>query len=513
MTTEYLVSAVVGLLIGAAVGLVLARRRGAASQDVERLRAEAEAEAARIRKEAEIGARESAVALTAEAEKDAARVRHELVRREERLHKKEEQVDAQAEELSRKESRINRREKELVRREKRVTKQEEDLEKTMAESRRKLERIAGLSQDQARGQLIDAVRDDARAASIEEIRAVEAEARRMADERARMIVSAAIQRYASEHVAERTVTVVQLPSEDLKGRIIGREGRNIRAFESATGCDLIVDETPDAVVISCFNPVRREVARLALEKLLTDGRIHPARIEEVVAKCEGEVDGILKKHGEAAVLELEVGGLHPELVKALGKLHFRQSFAQNVLRHSIEVGFLAGVMAAELGLNEQHARRAGLLHDIGKAVDHEVEGPHALVGANLARKHGEKKQVVQAIATHHEDDPGSVLGHLVAAANALSASRPGARRDTLAGYVRRLEDLEAIAAGFEGVEKVYAVQAGQEVRVLVDNARLSDKDSELLCRDIAKRVHDELGPQGKIRVTVLRETRAVQYAR
>ena len=509
---------IIGIIVGAVVGLVIgrsfARRVGPGPEVLAQVRAEADQAIAQARKEAEIAAREEAVGLTADAEKEATRIRQELARREDRLHKKEESVDGKGDQLSKKEAQITKREKDLARKEKKVQTSETELEGSIAEARQKLERLAGISQEDARTLLIDEVRDDARRLSVEEIRAVEAEARKLAEERAQTIVAAAIQRYASEHVVERTVSVVALPSEDMKGRIIGREGRNIRAFEAATGCDLVIDDTPEAVVVSCFNPVRREVGRITLERLLADGRIHPARIEELANKARNEVEQQARQHGDRASLELEISGLHPELIKHLGRLHYRSSFAQNVLQHSVEVGHLAGLMASELGMNAKEARRAGLLHDIGKAIDHEVEGPHALVGAQLCKKYGESKAVVHAVAAHHENEkPGSVLAHLVASANALSAGRPGARREQLAAFVKRLDDLEALAQTFPGVEKCFAIQAGREIRVLVENARLSDQDADLLARDIARKVETDLTYAGEVRVTVVRETRAVQYAR
>jgi ribonuclease Y len=509
---------IIGIILGAVVGLIIgrtfARRTGPGPEALAHVRAEAEQAIAQARKEAEIAAREDAISLTADAEKEAARIRQELARREERLHKKEESVDSKGDQISKKEAQVTKREKDLARKEKKIQSTETELESATAEARQKLERLAGISQEDARNLLIDEVRDEARRLSVDEIRSVEAEARKLAEERAQTIVAAAIQRYASEHVVERTVSVVALPSEDMKGRIIGREGRNIRAFEAATGCDLVIDDTPEAVVVSCFNPVRREVGRITLERLLADGRIHPARIEELATKARNEVEQQARQHGDRATLELELSGLHPELVKHLGRLHYRTSFAQNVLQHSIEVGHLAGLMATELGFNAKEARRAGLLHDIGKAIDHEVEGPHALVGAQLCKKYGESKAVVHAVAAHHENErPGSILAHLVASANALSAGRPGARREQLAAFIKRLEDLEALAQTFNGVEKVFAIQAGREIRVLVENARLSDQDAELLARDIARKVETELTYAGEVRVTVVRETRAVQYAR
>ncbi|MFZ4738550.1 MAG: ribonuclease Y [Bradymonadia bacterium] len=513
---EIFIAIIVGLAVGAILGRVLARRAGLAPdpEAVARVRAEAEQQVAQARREAEVAAREEAVRLTAETEREIGRQRQEFLRREERLHKKEEAIDQKADGLAKKESIFSKREKDLQRREKKVEKSETDIEAALVDARSRLETVAGIRQDEARAILVAEVREDARKQSIEQIRAVEREAKVLADERARMIVAAAIQRYASEHVVEKTVAVVALPSEDMKGRIIGREGRNIRAFEAATGCDLVIDDTPDAVVVSCFNPVRREVGRLVLERVLADGRVHPARIEELTGRARQEVEQQARQHGERAMIELELSGLHPELVKHLGRLHFRSSFAQNVLQHSIEVGHLTGLMASELGLNVKEARRAGLLHDIGKAVDQDAEGPHALVGASLCKKYNESKAVVHAVAAHHEyEAAGSVLAHLVAGANALSASRPGARREQLEGYIKRLDDLEALAGTFPAVERVHAIQFGREVRVMVENAKLNDQDAELLARDIARKIESDLTYPGEVRVTVIRETRAVQYAR
>jgi ribonuclease Y len=346
------------------------------------------------------------------------------------------------------------------------------------------------------------------------VKRIEDQARAEADEKSRMIVAAAVQRYASEYVAERTVSVVPLPSDDLKGRIIGREGRNIRALEAATGIDLIIDDTPEAVVISCFHPVRREIARIALTRLIADGRIHPSRIEEMVEKATEEVDQQCKEAGEQAVFDLGLGRVHPELVKLLGRLKFRSTNAQNLLQHSIEVGFLAGAIAGELGLAVKTARRAGLLHDIGKAVDHEAEGSHAAVGAQTAKKYGEPPAVCHAIEAHHgEIAPVDVLDHIVDAANVLSGQRPGARREMLESYVQRLGDLEKIATSFDGVEKAFAIQAGREVRVLVENARVTDEQARVLSRDIVRKVEAELAYPGQIRVAVIRETRATDYAK
>ncbi|MBW1902631.1 MAG: ribonuclease Y, partial [Deltaproteobacteria bacterium] len=334
-----------------------------------------------------------------------------------------------------------------------------------------------------------------------------------ADKRSKMIMASAIQRYAGDYVAERTVSVIQLPSDEMKGRIIGREGRNIRALEAATGIDLIIDDTPEAVILSGFNPVRREIARVALSRLITDGRIHPARIEDVVKKVEEEVDQTIKEAGEQAAFDLGVHGIHNDLIKYLGRLKFRTSYAQNVLQHSIEVGFLNGIMASELGLNSKLARRIGLLHDIGKAIDHEVEGPHAVIGSNLMKKFGESQRVVHAVAAHHEDiPPSSVYAFLVQGADSLSGARPGARKEILENYIKRLEDLEAIAKSFKGVNNTYAIQAGRELRVIVESGIISDEDAVLLSRDVVKKIEESLTFPGQIKVMVVRETRAVEYA-
>lgn len=511
---EYVLAAIAGL----AVGALAMRLRGQKDEaDLERLRQEADQAVERARKETEAAARQEAEALREGARAEVEERRRALEKQEERVRRREEGAEGREAEVARQEGQLSRREKDLVRREKRLQHQEEELTSTVEEARKRIETAAALSREEARNLLADEVREDARRQSIEKVRAIEEEARRLAEERARMIVSAAIQRYASEHVAERTVTTVVLPSEELKGRIIGKEGRNIRAFEAATGCDLIVDDTPGAVIISGFNPVRREVAHLALTRLMADGRIHPTRIEELVRKAEKDVDKVCKEAGERAVFDLGLHRVHPELVKMLGRLKFRQSYAQNVLLHSIEVGYLAGLMAAELGANVKLARRAGLLHDIGKAVDHEQEGPHGEVGAAAARKYGESPKVCQAIAAHHGDAaspaPASVLDHLVASANALSAARPGARREQLASYVKRLEDLEAVCKRHGGVEKVFALQAGREVRVMVMNDQIDDAKALLLSRQIAHTLENEASYPGQIKVVVVRETRASDYAR
>jgi ribonuclease Y len=377
-----------------------------------------------------------------------------------------------------------------------------------------MEKVAGLTQAEARAALVAEIQDEARQAAAAEVKKIEDEAQATAEARSKAIIAAAIQRYAGEYVAERTVATVPLPSDDMKGRIIGREGRNVRALEAAIGIDVIIDDTPEAVVISCFNPVRREIARLALTRLIADGRIHPTRIEEAVEKATEEVEQQCREAGEQAAMDLGIGRLPAELVRLVGRLKLRSTNAQNLLQHSIEVGTLAGAMAAELGLPVKLARRAGLLHDIGKAVDQEAEGSHAVIGAQTARKHGEAPRICHAIEAHHGDVAATdLLDHLVDAANVLSGQRPGARRELLESYVQRLYDLEKIAASFPGVEKAYAIQAGREVRVLVENSRVSDEQARLLSKDIARKVEAQLAYPGQIRVSVIRETRATDYAK
>jgi ribonuclease Y len=371
-----------------------------------------------------------------------------------------------------------------------------------------------MSGEEAKALLISSMEEEAKHDAAKAIRRIENEARETAHRKAEEILGLAIKRYAGDYVAEKTVSVVNLPNEEMKGRIIGREGRNIRAIEAATGIDIIIDDTPEAVILSGFNPVRREVAKIALERLIDDGRIHPARIEEIVEKVNKEVEEGIKEAGEQAAFDMQVHGIDPELIKLIGRLKYRSSYAQNVLQHSLEVGFICGVMASELGLSVKQAKRAGLLHDIGKAVDHEVEGPHALIGAELARKYGEPLQVVHAIAAHHEEvPPDSVLASLVQAADTLSGARPGARQEMLESYVKRLEDLEKIAMSFEGVSKSYAIQAGREIRIMVEGKVVDDDQSFILCRDIAQKIEKELSYPGQIKVTVIREIRAVEYAR
>jgi ribonuclease Y len=517
-----IVAFVLGIVITGAAFFIfdmMRRRRHAAASKAAADQAERILEEARNRselliKEAELKSKDLEVGARAELEREQRERRRELAAIESKLQAREETFEKRLETFERRESELNRRDQNLRNREKALTEKENEHHALLEEARNRLEAVAGLTREEAKRNLIDEMVGQARHEAARHIRVVEEEAREEADRRAKRIVSIAIERLAGEFVAERTVSVLALPSDEMKGRIIGREGRNIRAIEAATGVDIIIDDTPEAVVISCHNPIRREIARVALERLISDGRIHPGRIEEVVRKAEQEVEESIKEAGQRALIEVGVHGVHPELSKLLGMLKYRYSYAQNVLMHSIEAAFICGAMAAELGLNEKQARRAALLHDIGKALTHEVEGSHALIGAELARKYGESAKIVNAIAAHHEEVKAeTILAPLVDAADALSGARPGARREVLESYVKRLEDLETIARSFRGVDKCFAVQAGREMRVIVEPNQVSDEDATMLARDVARKIETDMTYPGQIRVTVIRETRATELAR
>jgi ribonucrease Y len=486
----------------------------AARAEAERLLEEARSKAELSAKEAELKAKDLVVEARAEAERELRERRRELTALETKLEGREETFEKRIEAFERREVDLNRRDQTLRNREKTLSEKEAEQQSLIDEAHNRLETVAGLTREEAKRSLIDEMIGAARHDAAKHIRVVEEEAREEADRRAKRIISIAIERLAGEFVAERTVSVLPLPSDEMKGRIIGREGRNIRAIEAATGVDIIIDDTPEAVVISCHNPIRREIARVALERLISDGRIHPGRIEEVVRNAEQQVEESIKEAGQRALVEVGVHGVHPELTKLLGMLKYRYSYAQNVLMHSIEAAFICGAMAAELGLNEKQARRAALLHDIGKALTHEVEGSHALIGGELARKYGESAKIVNAIAAHHEEVKAeTILAPLVDAADALSGARPGARREVLESYVKRLEDLETIAKTFKGVEKCFAVHAGREMRVMVEPSQISDDEATMLAREMARKIENDMTYPGQIRVTVIRETRATELAR
>ena len=508
-----------GLMGGAGVGVAARqywqeKRTQGVRDQAKNILNDARKEAETIKKEAILQAKDSLFQMKAELERESKEARKEFQGLEKRILQKEENLDKKSEAMDKRESNIAKREKLILQQENQLVEKDRELQSLYEEQRQKLESLAGISSQEAKDMLIESIENEARHDAALMAKKIETEARENADRKAKNIIAQAIQRYAGDYVAEKTVSVVNLPNEEMKGRIIGREGRNIRAIEATTGVDLIIDDTPEAVILSGFNPVRREVARVSLERLISDGRIHPARIEEIVEKVNAEVETSIRESGEQAAFDVGVHGIHQELVKLLGKLKFRTSYAQNVLQHSREVAFLCGIMAAELGLNEKQAKRAGLLHDIGKAMDHELEGPHALIGSDLAKRYGEPQWIVHSIAAHHEDVPAEdVLAILVQAADALSGARPGARKELLETYVKRLQDLERIANSFPGITKTYAIQAGREVRIIVESGSVSDADVVLLSRDIAKKIESELTYPGQIKVTVIRETRSVEYAK
>jgi ribonuclease Y len=521
MDLMLILGVVVGLLGGVAVMYALDRARRQRARATEqathdtaaRVVEEARKEGEALRREAELQAKEIALRAKNDAEREAKEQRREIGAAERRATQKEEAATKRLEGLTEREREVQRREEEIKRREGDVGRLKAEQEQLVEAVRTKLEVTAGLTREEARRSLVEQMTDEARHDAAKLIRQIEGEAREEADRRAKKIVAVAIERLAGEYVAERTVSVVALPNDDMKGRIIGREGRNIRAIENATGVDLIIDDTPEAVVVSCHNPIRRELARIALERLMADGRIHPGRIEEVVRKAEQELEASIRDAGQRAILELGIHGVHPELVRLVGMLRWRYSYAQNVLMHSIECAFIAGAMAAELGLNVKQARRAGLLHDIGKALTHEVEGSHAIVGGEIARKFGESAKIVNAIAAHHEEVKAeTILAPLVDAADAISGARPGARREVLESYAKRLEELEKISNSFKGVERSFAVQAGREIRVIVDPGSIPDDQTVFLARDIARRIEQEMTYPGQIKVTVIRETRSSDTA-
>ena len=510
--TEIIVVAVIcgaaGLGAGYFYRLKIAEGKlGSAETEAARIISAAKKDAEAQRKETILEGKEEAQRLRSEAERDYKERHSELQHQMRRLNQKEEHLDKKFDTMEKKEEALLRKEGE-------ITKVREKIDRLHEQQLAELERISELSYDDAKELLLANVKTEIKHETAQLIKSLEDEAKEEAEQKSLEIISLAIQRCAADHVAETTVSVVSLPNDEMKGRIIGREGRNIRAIETLTGVDLIIDDTPEAVILSCFDPIRREVARLALEKLIVDGRIHPARIEEMVEKARKEVSQKIREAGEQATYEAGVHGLHPEVIKTLGRLRYRTSYGQNVLRHSIEVAQLAGIMAAELGVDVNLARRGGLIHDIGKALDHDLEGTHVSIGVDVAKKYGESKAVINCIASHHGDEEAtSVEAVLVAAADAVSAARPGARRETLENYLKRLSKLEEIAKSFEGVEECFAIQAGREIRVMVKPEKLNEDDCVILCHDVAKRIEAELEYPGQIKVVIIRETRMVDYAK
>ena len=491
-----------------------AKRLEAANELAQRIVEEARKEAQAQKKEIILQGQDEIFNQKREIENEYKEQEKDLKQREKKLQDSSERIEERLERVTKKEHDILDQEKELTRQERMLEEQSEQLALTLEEQERRLQEVSGMTAEEAKAKLFMEIEAKTRHEAARMQRVIESEAKESADRKAKEILACAIQRYAGDYVGEQTVTAVTLPSEDMKGRIIGREGRNIRALEAVTGVDLIIDDTPETVILSAYSPIRRQIARMALERLIQDGRIHPARIEDIVEKCREELEVQVREVGEQSTFDAGVHGIHPDIVRLLGLLKYRTSFTQNVLQHSLEVSALCGMMAAELDMDIKKAKRAGLLHDIGKALDHEIEGSHALIGAETAKKFGEGKDIIHAIAAHHEDPrPETALAILVQAADSISGARPGARKELLENYVRRLEDLENIAQGFEGVSKAYAIQAGRELRVMVNSDNIDDDATYLLCKDITGKIEENLTYPGQIRVTVIRERRAVGYAK
>lgn len=508
-------SAILGLGLGYLITLKMTRNKiEEAEESAKRIVKNAEKEAETRLREAALEAKDKQLQVKTESEKEAKERGLELLNLEKRLLQREENLDKKMEFLEKREAEQNRRERDILGRDKLLTDKEEKCERRQKEQMQQLEKISGMSAEEAKKQLMASMEQEAKFESARMIKRIEDEARDSAEKKSKQIITEAIQRYSSDYTAEATISVVNLPNDEMKGRIIGREGRNIRALESATGIDLIIDDTPGAVIISGFDPIRREVARVALERLMTNGRIHPARIEEIVEKVKKDIDKTMREEAEKLLFDIGISDLNTELVALLGRLKYRTSYAQNNMMHTREVAFLCGIMASELGLDVKLAKRAAILHDIGKAVDHQEEGSHPAIGAELARRYGESPKIVNAIAAHHGDiEPTTIEAVLVAAADALSAARPGARRETLEAYIKRLERLEKLASSFKGVEKAYAIQAGREVRVIIKQEEVSDAESAQIARDLAKKIQQELTYPGQIKVTVIRENRYIEYAK
>ena len=516
---ESIIWLVVGAIVGIAVGFIVTKYLAnsstkRAAEEAHNVVEDAKRQADTLRREAVVEAKDEALRLRQEAQAENKERLKEVRAAEQRVNQREESLDRRVESLDSREQSLDSREHQISSMQGQLERRQRDLDASEQEIGMRLQQVAGMTADEAKTELLDTLKDEVAHESAAIIRDSEARTKAEADKKARSILSLAIQRVAADHTAETTVSAIHIPSDDLKGRIIGREGRNIRSFEQLTGTNLIIDDTPECVTISCFDPVRREIGRVTMENLIADGRIHPARIEEMFGKAEKLVNQRVQEAGEQAAFDTGIHDLHPELVRTLGRLRYRTSYGQNVLNHSLEVAYLSGVMASELGLDPVPAKRAGLLHDLGKAVDHEVEGSHAVIGADLARRFGEKPSIVHAIEAHHNDvEPNSVLDVLVQAADAVSAARPGARKETLDAYIKHLEKLEEIANSYKGVERTYAIQAGREVRVMVEPDVVDEAQTTVLAHDIAKRIEDEMQYPGQVKVVVIRESRAIGIAK
>jgi ribonuclease Y len=512
--TIMLAMLIVGMAMGVLIQKVVSRRQMKESEaQAERVRSEAERDAETVKKEAILEAKELVYKAQQDFERETKARRQELLEIEKRILTKEENLDKKSDLWEKKEQELRRRELEQEEQRSRLVEKESEVKRVLERQINVLEELGGLSREEAKNEIIGRLTDEARREAVDNLRKIEEELRSTSDKKAQYLISLAMERCAADRVMESTVSVVDLPNDEMKGRIIGREGRNIRALETATGVDLIIDDTPEAVILSAFDPIKREITRIALERLIADGRIHPGRIEQVVAKVKKEMEQIIREEGEAAVFELGLEKVHPEVIKLLGRLKYRTSYGQNCLQHSKEVAHLCGMMASELGLDSTMARRAGLLHDIGKSMDHQAEGSHVQIGLELARRYGEPSAVLDAIASHHDGEPSHIEAVLVSAADTLSAARPGARRAMLESYVKRLTQLEEIGNSFKGVENTYAIQAGREVRVIVQPDAIHDQETYFLAKDIAKRIESEMAYPGEIKVTVIRETRATEFAR
>jgi len=513
-----LIAVIAGIIAGLAFVLIsyskLKSKKTEIEQEKTRVIEEARKEADGVRKEAHVEAKDVLFQAKAESEKDLKERRSELNHLDKRLRQKEESIDKKFEQIDKKEQELSKREKEHTSKEKGLQEKDNTFNKLIKDQTQLLERISGVSSEEAKQELLQKIEEESRFDAAKLAKKIEDEARENAEKKAKEIIGLSIQRFASDYVADATITSVNLPNDEMKGRIIGREGRNIRALEAATGVDLIVDDTPETVTLSAFDPVRREIARLSLERLITDGRIHPTRIEEIVEKVKKEIETHIREEGEKAVFDFGLSGIHPDLVRLIGRLKYRTSYGQNMLQHSREVAYLAGMMAGELKVDVKLAKRSGILHDIGKAIDHEIEGSHQEIGANIARKNGENNKVVNAIMVHHgEGDPITVEAALIAAADALSAARPGVRKESIENYLKRLEKLEQMALSYKGVEKCYAIQAGREIRIIVKPEDVTDELSAMISRELAKKIESEMTYPGQIKVTVIRESRHVEYAR